>query len=468
MSSKQGKLLRLESLLDRRRKVRLKDELSNPTEKSNPNYRHLHENINNPDVAGSILEGSSRSGKTWSSADKIIHICTEIEVSCTINIYRQTYAEFKETLYEDFKRRLDDFDLDNPFKRLQEVKSFKIGKNKITFIGCDRLGSKHGAGCDYAFFNEMMHIDNSVFDQVEMRCRKYWWGDYNPSATEHYIFDKVVTRRDVTFLRTTFLDNPHISPKERNKILSYEPWETNSYKVVDNEIIYNGLPVDENNQPPPNIDNIDQGTADEFMWKVYGLGLRGAMKGQIYKHVKWIDKFPEGVGYHYGVDFGFTSDPSTIVKYARVGKSIYKQLLWYAPTETANDMENALIHAGVTKYDPITADSSDKYTSEKKGTVQMVRDLQDRGWEIHKVSKTKGVTYWVLDVRDYTIHIVKDMTSDEGKKMYQAAKKEQENYKWQEINGIQINQPIDKWDHFWNGGRYAHMNHSRNTTQINW
>jgi len=30
-------------------------------------------------------------------------------------------------------------------------------------------------------------------------------------------------------------------------------------------------------------------------------------------------------------------------------------------------------------------------------------------------------------------------------------------YKWIEINGIQINQQIDKYNHFWDMARYDHM-----------
>jgi hypothetical protein len=46
---------------------------------------------------GAGLEGSSRSGKTWSGVDIII--CYVYEPNgCTINIYRETYNEFKTTL----------------------------------------------------------------------------------------------------------------------------------------------------------------------------------------------------------------------------------------------------------------------------------------------------------------------------------------------------------------------------------
>ncbi len=398
------------------------------------------------------------STKTWSGVDIIVYLCTDKhkDKGCKINIYRETYNEFKETLYDDFKRRLDDFELDNKFKRAEEIKSFKIGNSKITFLG----DGKHGGGCDYAFFNEAMMIKREVFDQVEMRCRIFWWMDYNPSYTDHWVFDNVEPRPDVGFLRTTFKDNDFISPTELNKILGYEPWLPDSYYIENDVLMYEGEEITEKHRPPDHPTNVFNGTADEFMWKVYGLGLRGAMKGLIYPNITWIDKFPD-IGFTYGLDFGFTTDPSALVKYAKRGRNIYMELLWYTPTETSEDMHQALRFCKVSKMIPITADSSDKYVSEKKGTVQMVRELFARGWEIAKVSKTKGVMFWILDTKKYKIHIVKDLSTEHSTKMYKAIKKEKENYKLQEIRGIAINQPIDKHDHGFNGFRYAHMAHAQ-------
>jgi hypothetical protein len=41
------------------------------------------------------------------------------------------------------------------------------------------------------------------------------------------------------------------------------------------------------------------------------------------------------------------------------------------------------------------------------------------------------------------------------------ARKEAENYKMKTINGIAINQPIDKFNHFWDAARYAKIAASR-------
>lgn len=457
MSLTDAEILELEQLLIEEKTDLLFDGLENFTKETNPNYRFLYNAIKNQEYdskgelvngyRGCILEGSSRSGKTWSGIDIIIYICTQLETNCTINIYRETYNEFKTTLYDDFKRRLDDFGLDNPFHRAKEIKSFKINGNTIYFLG----DGKHGGGCDYAFYNEMMMIPNEVFDQSEMRCRKFWWGDYNPSFTDHYVFDKIVPRPDVGFLRTTFMDNPFISPQEKSKILSYEPWMPNSYEVTDDGVYYLGEPVTETHQPPPHPNNIENGTADEFMWKVYGLGLRGAMKGVIFNHITWIDKFPEHTDFIYANDFGFTADPNAFGRYAEDEKNIWVELLVYEPIETPETLCGVYESLSVDYGSVIACDSSDKYTGENKGTVEMVSGLQELGYpNAFKISKTKSVMYWILSMKKKKIHVVKNH-------LWKYVKKERENYKFKEINGILINQPIDAYNHFWDMARYGHI-----------
>ena len=271
--------------------------------KINKNFRFLHDSCLNQKYdgdnlvngkRGAVLEGSSRSGKTTSSIDFIIYLCVRHETNCVINIVKETYNEFKTTLYNDFSKRLNDFGLDNPFERSKEVTSFKIFSNKINLLGADKPSKFHGAQCDYLYINEALPVSKAIFDQAEMRCKKFWWMDYNPSVTEHWIFNSIVPRPDVGFLHSTFEDNPFISVQEKNKILSYEPTEENE----------------------------ESGTSDKFMWDVYGLGKRGAMKGLIFGNVKYIDEFPD-IAFTYGLDFGFTADPTALVKFAQEERNIY-------------------------------------------------------------------------------------------------------------------------------------------------
>lgn len=474
MSITDNQIIELEQLLQEKKTDDLKEGLIKFNENTSPNYKLLYNSITNqkwgfddkgkPELlsgyTGAVLEGSSRSTKTWSGVDIIIFLSTirHKDEGCTINLYRETYNEFKTTLYDDFKRRLDDFGLDNPFHRAKEVSSFRIGKTKIHFLG----DGKFGGGCDYAFFNEVMFQNVEVFKQVKMRCRLFWWMDFNPCFTDHWVFDSVIPRSDVAYLRTTFKDNPFISPNELNEILGYEPWESDSYEVTEDEVLYLGKPITETHQPPLHKKNTEEGTASEFDWKVYGLGLRGAMKGVIFNQLTWIEKFPD-MAKIYANDFGFTADPNAFVRYAEDEKNIWFELLIYEPIETPETLAATYQALGIEQTDLIACDSSDKYTGENKGTVEMVKGLQVLDYpEAFKISKTKSVMYWLLSMKKKKLHCVKNH-------LWKSVKKERENYKFKEINGILINQPIDKYNHCFDAVRYGHMAHNNNLEyEIGW
>lgn len=462
-----AELLELEELLMQEEIYSYKKGLIEFNEKTSPNYKILYDSITSQKwgydkegkpkllngYAGCVLEGSSRSTKTWGSLFIIVYLglIKHEKDGCTINVYRQTYNEFKTTLYDDFKRILNLFDLDNPFERAKEISSFKIGKTTINLLG----DGKFGGGCDYAFFNEVMFINEEVFKQVKMRCRYFWWMDFNPCFTDHWVFNSVIPRKDVNYLKTTFRQNNYISANELNEILSYEPFLPGSYEITEDDILYQGKPITDLNQPPPHPVNVEQGTASLFDWKVYGLGLRGAMKGVIFEHLTWIDEFPD-VAYTYGNDFGFTADPNATVKYAEDEKNIWFELLIYQPIETPEELDASFEAVGVERHLPIACDSSDKYTGENKGTVEMVQGLNDLGWiEAFKISKTKSIMFWLLSMKKKKIHCVKNHN-------WKYVKKERENYKMKEVNGILINQPIDKHNHVWDAVRYAHMSHNDN------
>jgi len=156
--------------------------------------------------SGLLLEGSSRSGKTTAAIDFQVMLTSTFETNATINVIRDTYNSFKTTLYDDYAKRLSDFGIvDNPFLRKQEISTFKLFGNRVNFLGADGDLSKFmGAGSDYVYFNEVLDIPKEVFDQATMRCRKFWFADFNPKYADHYIFNSVMPRSDVGYLKTTY------------------------------------------------------------------------------------------------------------------------------------------------------------------------------------------------------------------------------------------------------------------------
>ncbi len=373
----------------------------------NPNLRFLCQSLNEG-KRGVVLEGSSRSGKTWSSVDFIIWLASKKETGSTINLIKETYKSFKTTLYDDFNRRMPMFGLQSPFSNRQEVASFKLFGNKINLLGADSESIAHGVSCDYFYINEALDVAQGIFDQAEMRCRKFWWMDYNPKITDHWIYNSVLTRPDVGFCKTTFRDNPDISEAERNKILSYEPTSK----------------------------NIKNGTADEYMWNVYGLGLRSAPEGLIFQNVTWVNELPKTEKYYYGIDFGYTLSPTAISRMCTVGDSLFAECLFYSPTPSPTELID-VINKLCPKEAVIWADSADP---------GLIRDCRKAGIQMFAAHKYPGsIKHGISTIKKFKIHLVDSAP----------VRKEQSNYKFREIHGIRLDEPIDDFNHFWDSLRMA-------------
>lgn len=383
--------------------------------KWNRNLIYLKSRFNDG-TRGAVLEGSSRSGKTWSGIDFMIDLDKRSPKS-EIIIVRETYNSFKTTLYSDFNRRLPWWDIPSPFEGIKELGAFWLPHgSKVNLMGADNPAKFHGATSDYFFINEALDVPQSIFDQLEQRCRRFWWLDFNPKVTDHWIYERVCPRPDVGTFRSTFNDNPHITEAERNKILSYDP----------------GNPA-----------NIEAGTADDYMWKVYGLGMRAAPEGLIFDNITWLDTFPDDIELiTYGLDFGYTQDPTAVCKVGRNGMNLYLQRLLYTPIDNANDL-TATLKQIIPSGRHIWADSSDP---------GMISDLRIRGITCLAVAKFPGSIKYGIDLlKRFKLHIIRDRDFQ----------REAENYKWREINGIKLNEPIDKFNHLWDAARYATMSEYR-------
>jgi phage terminase large subunit len=328
------------------------------------------------------------------------------------------------------------YGISSPFADRQEVKQFKLFGNKINLLGAENESVFSGNSCDYAYFNEMLDISKNVFDDTEQRCRKFWWGDYNPKYTDHWVYDKVALRKNVSFLKTTFLDNPYLSVNERNKILSYEPTHPDDRE----------LPKEERRPHPTNI---DEGTADDYRWNVFGLGLRSAPEGLIFQHVKWIKQFPTKINrVYYGSDIGFTNSPSTIVKVGVDGKDLYLECLYNNPTPRPEDYI-AAIEMCVGRKDYCVADSADgkkKASDTTQGALGYISECRRAGLKVYAANKFKGsIIHGISMMLGYRIHIVENPHF----------RKEQGAYRWREINGIRLDEPLDMFNHLWDASRYA-------------
>ena len=378
--------------------------------------------------SGSVLrifdEGSSRSGKTFDTADFLYDICQASSVPLKIYAYRGTLQDCKEKTLDDFRKKLQLRNVYDPDCMRGEniLPEYRIKESVIRFRGLDKMDVKEGHDCDIVYFNEMLDgVSKAQFNNITMRCTRMVIADWNPKYTEHWAFE-MEGQPDTIFTHTTYKDNPFCPEGVRRTIEGYEPTPG----------------------------NIAAGTADEWRWKVYGLGVRAAQDGLVYPNIDWVDEFPDDLEYTaYGIDFGFTNDPTAIVHVGVRGRDLFLHERFYSPVDNPDTLYE-VVYSIIGSDGYAIADSADKYAKNPEG---MVRSLQMRGLNVIKAKKFQdSITIGISYMKNFRIHCVKT------KNMLNEAN----TYVWDMVNGITINKPVDKNNHLWDASRYVVMTVFRN------
>jgi PBSX family phage terminase large subunit len=298
-------------------------------------FKLTYDAYHRPNIRQLVSMGGSRSSKSYSILQLLMLELMKrrnIKITC----WRNTKVTCRATIMEDFKNII----MFDPivFKKFKENKqsgtfTYIPTGSRIIFEGADDIGKVLGSQQDISFFNEVTEFSKEVYLQITQRTSGKVICDYNPSKDfwlESYRFDE-----ETTFIRTTFLNNSFCPPNIVKQLLSYEPWETGTYEVIDAEVFYKGKPITLQNQPPPHAKNVKKKTASVYLWMVYGLGLGSEKPNRIYNGWRKITQAQFDVlSYpsYFGLDFGTARPTANIeVKYDGNGglyicKRLYKPL----------------------------------------------------------------------------------------------------------------------------------------------
>lgn len=364
-----------------------------------------------------VLQGGGRSSKTWSIIKEQLLIF-QANKGLKLTITRENLTWLKDTVLLDWGEILEKYKIPiypniNPGRPDQ---TYNVIGNNISFIGTEEEGKLFGRKQDYFWINEALYkVKEKVLDNLEMRTDIGGWVDYNPTTTEHWVY-KLEKRKDCEFIYSTVLDNPFASETIVKKILGYESTE----------------------------ENIRNGTANEYNWQVYGLGKRADIKGLVFKDWTEYDKITDRVEWTiYGLDFGFTNSPTTLIKVSKKGSEVYCEELLYETNLTNADIGNKFSQLGLKKrYDEIIADSAEP---------KSITEIYQMGWNIKGAIKgADSVLYGIQLMQQYKL-LINNLSKN--------LQKELRNYKFaDDREGKPTNNPIDEWNHCIDAIRYVFLN----------
>jgi phage terminase large subunit len=269
--------------------------------------------------------------------------------------------------------------------------------NLIEFISLDQPQKVRGRKRDLLYANEINELTWEDWQQLLFRTEGRIIGDFNPSDEYHWLYEKVISREDCDFFKTTYKDNPFLA----------------------DELI-------------KEIERLKD--TDEQYWQIYGLGERAMSRATIFTYTE-IEKVPENALFlSYGMDYGFTNDPTALVAVYKHEHNLYFKELLYRTGMTTNDIHQFLKANQVDGV--IYADTAEPRLNE---------ELRRMGHNIRK--SEKDIRAGIDMLKRHKLHVTKDSTN---------AIMEFRNYKWKEDkSGIITNVPIDDHNHIIDSCRYA-------------
>lgn len=224
-----------------------------------------------------VVQGSSSASKTVSILLILIDYATR-HPDKLISIAGVNMPHLKRGAKRDLKNILTENNYWDYYKitenKAESTFTFFNG-TVIEFLALDE-GKARGARRDVLFVNEANLIDYETFNQLEIRTKESIYVDYNPTSEFWAHTELVGVRDDVDFIIVTYKQN----------------------EALDDAI----------------VQALERRKHNKNWWRVYGEGQIGELEGLVYSGWTGIDKVPDSaelIG--YGLDFGYTNDPTAIV-----------------------------------------------------------------------------------------------------------------------------------------------------------
>jgi len=366
-----------------------------------------------------ILQGGSSSGKTYSILQYLITLALKSKKNKLISIVAETLPALRRGALRDFINILG-----TSYDRRMHNKSegtYKLGSWVFEFFGADNSSRLRGARRNILFINECNNVKYDAYAQLEMRTSDKVFLDFNPTQS--------------------FWAHEELVPS-----------------LKDNEYFFDVSTYKDNNFVPKNvIDSIERRKYDSYgniteYYKVYGLGQIGSLEDVIFDNWTQITEIPHNVSCVFGLDFGFSVDPATLVRVGIVNKNVYVDEVFYETELTNQDIISRLNnYKGIaSNRDMIYADSAEP---------KSIKEISKGGYMIRGAIKgpdsIRAGIDWLkardIKVTQKSIHLIKEFR----------------NYTWMKDNdGKVIPKPIDDFCHCIDALRYACSPHIRNTRVI--
>ena len=299
--------------------------------------------------------GGTRSGKTYAILQFLI--VEGLKGSQTITVVRRTIPSLKRTVIKDFTDilksigvwREDDWNITD--------RTYKLGESFIQFINSDDPEKLRGLKSDILFIDEASEIDEESYFQLSIRTTGKIILAYNPTVSPYHWLRQM---NDCQRFVTTYKDNTYL-PTEMVKAI--EELEIKNPKY----------------------------------WKIYGKGEFAPNDKAIFEF-NVVDDF-DATFIGFGIDFGFSADPTAMVAVYKKDDELYLEELFYEKGMVTSDIVSKLKSLQIDKSYEIWADSAEP---------RLIEEIYRSGFNIKPVTKGKdSIKFGIAVMKNHKINILK-------------------------------------------------------------
>ena len=351
-----------------------------------------------------ILQGGTRSSKSYSALQWLL-VKALTEPNMVFSIVRKSFPSMRVSIMRDWVGILKGLEIwdDNNWSATEHIYTFDNG-SIVEFMSIDSSEKRKGSARDYLFVDEANELSREDWFQLFIRTRKKSIIAYNPSfGTNHYIFNEIQTHPEADLFISTFKDNPFLEKQLVEEIERLEFINPEYYKI-------------------------------------YGLGLPGNNVGTIFT-INVVDDIPtEAEFVAFGMDYGFSVDPTTLVCIAKLDKDLYIDELLYKKGMVTSDIIRELKSLNIDRNE-IWGDSAEP---------RLIEEIYRSGFNIKPVKKGKDSVRLGIDLmQQYRLNVTKRSIN---------TIKEFSEYVWMvDKNGNFENVPVDYSNHSIDAIRYVVM-----------
>lgn len=364
-----------------------------------------------------VVRGGSSASKTCGILPELINRCT-LNPGLEVSVISESIPHLKKGAMKDFIKIMKWTGRwnENHWNATDRKYTFHNDSYIEFFSPESVLGSRR----NILYVNEANNIKYEDYVQLAMRTSDLIFLDYNPAA-EFWADTEVLKEPDSELLVLTYLDN-EARPKNVDSDFAIFRQKAEKEKEL-------GLPIT---------------SYWQNYCRVYIDGEIGNIQGVVFNNWNQIDSIPEQAEIiAYGLDWGFTNDPSGLVAvYKYNGKLVLHELI-YESGLTNSMLADKMRSLGVNTNIDIIADSSEP---------KSIADLQGMGFPRTTPAKkgADSINNGISKLQEFELLVTKTSTN---------LIKELRAYRWQvDKSGKTLNEPIDHMNHLIDPTRYVALN----------